>query len=97
MLFERSTTSHPHNPPHRKPHRLPPRPPRPVATDQIQQTVSYTSSLEQDQFRLISLPAVEAYDDPVHVTLEVFHLRSCPEYETVSYTWAGEDGDSSLC
>lgn len=71
--------------------------PRPVATDQIQQTVSYTSSLEQDQFRLISLPAVEAYDDPLHVTLEVFDLRNCPEYETVSYTWAGEDGDSSLC
>ena len=24
-------------------------------------------------------------------------MEDCPEYETVSYTWAGEDGDGSLC
>ncbi|KAI0378963.1 heterokaryon incompatibility protein-domain-containing protein [Hypomontagnella monticulosa] len=33
--------------------------------------------------------------DPLHGTLMVEALKSAPEYEAVSYTWADENGDSS--
>ncbi|KAG7286694.1 hypothetical protein NEMBOFW57_009005 [Staphylotrichum longicolle] len=36
-------------------------------------------------------------DAPVHLTLEVYPLTNCPAYETVSYCWAGEDGDDTRC
>jgi hypothetical protein len=57
----------------------------------------YGGSLRTNEFRLICLSATESPDDPVHLSLEVYDLEECPEYETVSYTWAGEDGDGSLC
>lgn len=57
----------------------------------------YTSSLQSSEFRLICLSAVDDYSYPLHLELEVYDLENCPEYETVSYTWAGEDGDGSLC
>jgi hypothetical protein len=31
------------------------------------------------------------------LTLHTYTQDDCPEYETVSYTWGGEEGDSSLC
>jgi hypothetical protein len=34
---------------------------------------------------------------PVYITLETYRLDNCPEYETVSYAWGGEDGDSTSC
>lgn len=48
-----------------------------------------------DEFRLLCLSATEDANSPVHVTLEVVQQHDCPEYETVSYTWGGEDGDST--
>lgn len=36
-------------------------------------------------------------DHPIHITLEVFRRDDCPEYETVSYTWGGEEDDSTPC
>ncbi|VUC36766.1 unnamed protein product [Clonostachys rosea] len=57
----------------------------------------YPSALGADEFRLICLEAASSSDDPIHLMLEVYSLESCPEYETVSYTWTGENGDSRLC
>lgn len=59
-------------------------------------TSSYAETLSSDEIRLICLTAVASYNDPLHVTLEVYGLEDCPEYETVSYTWAGEDGDGTF-
>ncbi|VUC28245.1 unnamed protein product [Clonostachys rosea] len=62
-----------------------------------ERSTPYAATLRPNEFRLIDLPAVDAYDSPVHLTLEVYDLDDCPEYETASYTWAGEDEDGTLC
>jgi hypothetical protein len=59
-------------------------------------SIVYTN-LRPDQFRLICLDAVEDDSHPVHMSLQIYSNERCPEYETVSYTWAGEDGDCSKC
>ncbi|KAK4208167.1 heterokaryon incompatibility protein-domain-containing protein [Rhypophila decipiens] len=58
----------------------------------------YGDTLAPDEFRLACLTAVEGDNEqyPLHVSLEVFSDHNCPEYETVSYTWGGEEGDYSL-
>ncbi|CAG9976095.1 unnamed protein product [Clonostachys byssicola] len=56
----------------------------------------YGTTLKSDEFRLIFLEPAETPDSPVHLTLEVYNLDDCPEYEAVSYTWAGENGDNTL-
>lgn len=55
----------------------------------------YTNRLSTTQLRLLRLDPVEAQnrDVPLHVTLETYELDDCPEYEAISYTWAGEGGD----
>ncbi|KAK4187902.1 heterokaryon incompatibility protein-domain-containing protein [Podospora australis] len=55
--------------------------------------------LTANQFRLIRLDTNQSGNPeaPVHFTLETHDDERHPEYETVSYTWGGEDGDSSLC
>ncbi|KAK3942946.1 heterokaryon incompatibility protein-domain-containing protein [Diplogelasinospora grovesii] len=56
----------------------------------------YGDTLAPDEFRLACLTAAEDDEQfPLHVSLEVFKDDNCPEYETVSYTWGGEDGDYS--
>ena len=65
----------------------------------------YDSALAAEEIRLICLSAVgdgDSGDDddnnfPLHVTLEAYRHDECPEYETTSYTWGGEDNDSTLC
>ncbi|KAH7176176.1 phosphoribosylglycinamide synthetase [Dactylonectria macrodidyma] len=69
----------------------------PKAPGAAAETSPYSSTLQPSEFRLICLPAVDAHDCPLHLTLEVYDLEDCPEYETVSYTWAGEDRDGALC
>ncbi|KAK3372583.1 heterokaryon incompatibility protein-domain-containing protein [Podospora didyma] len=56
----------------------------------------YGQSVRGNELRLLCLPAVDSYDAPLHLHLEVYDFNDCPEYETVSYTWAGEDGDGAL-
>lgn len=56
----------------------------------------YPSTLGPNELRLICIEAAPSPDYPLHLSLEVYDLDNCPEYEAVSYTWAGEDGDSSL-
>ena len=39
---------------------------------------------------------METSERVIHVDLEVYKQDECPEYETVSYAWGGENGDNSL-
>lgn len=57
----------------------------------------YPSSLDSSHFRLIYLTESDDVSLPIHMQLEEFPLNDHPEYETVSYVWGGEDGDSTLC
>lgn len=54
----------------------------------------YGSELDQHSFRLACLTACPEPNYPIHVDLEVYELNNCPEYEAVSYTWGGEEGNS---
>ncbi|KAK0639716.1 heterokaryon incompatibility protein-domain-containing protein [Cercophora newfieldiana] len=55
----------------------------------------YPIRLGSDELRVIILSASDDPTYPLHVDLESHHDGRCPEYETVSYSWGGENGDSS--
>ncbi|KAI1779254.1 heterokaryon incompatibility protein-domain-containing protein [Hypoxylon cercidicola] len=57
----------------------------------------YPRALEPTEFRLLRINSVSDKNSPVHATVETYSDDNYPEYETVSYTWGGEDGDSRLC
>ncbi|KAH8881799.1 hypothetical protein GQ53DRAFT_667154 [Thozetella sp. PMI_491] len=57
----------------------------------------YGETLALDEFRLIYLWAAEDTAQPLHVSIKVYRYENCPEYETVSYTWGGENQASRLC
>lgn len=59
----------------------------------------YPDTLRSNEFRLLSLspPLANGSGGLVHADLTTFSHDDCPEYETVSYTWGGEDDDSTLC
>jgi hypothetical protein len=58
----------------------------------------YGPTLGADEFRLVCIPAAEKDEDTIiHVSLEIYNQTNCPEYEAVSYTWGGENGDYALC
>lgn len=57
----------------------------------------YTSSLGKDHFRLLYLSGSRTIDSPIHGDLVEYERDNCPEYETTSYTWGGEDGDATPC
>lgn len=67
----------------------------PAQDDKEDLNTVYPSELESGSFRLAYLPSVESDDVPVHVDLETYPLDNCPAYEAVSYTWGGENADSS--
>jgi hypothetical protein len=55
-------------------------------------------TLGTDEFRLVCIQAAGKDEDKiVHVSLETYNHANCPEYETVSYTWGGENSDYALC
>ncbi len=57
----------------------------------------YSSRLGSDEFRLLHLhPILSSSQDVVHAEIHTYKRDRCPEFETVSYTWGGEIGDSSL-
>ncbi|KAF3809710.1 hypothetical protein GCG54_00005251 [Colletotrichum gloeosporioides] len=56
----------------------------------------YPQRLKDSEFRVMCLYPVEDVNAPIHVTLEVYDDLLYHEYETVSYTWGGENGDSRL-
>ncbi|RSL46534.1 hypothetical protein CEP54_013795 [Fusarium duplospermum] len=57
----------------------------------------YNKKLGNNEFRLIYLPAVDDESHPIHASLEAYQIDDFPEYETVSYCWGGENGDTTLC
>lgn len=57
----------------------------------------YTSTLGKDRFRLLYLSGARGIRSPIHGNLVGYECENCPEYETVSYTWGGEDGDATPC
>ncbi|CAH0050607.1 unnamed protein product [Clonostachys solani] len=67
------------------------------ADEQPAEDTIYKSTLGSDEFRLVWLDSADTLDSPLHLNLCDYKLDDCPEYETVSYTWAGEGGDSTPC
>lgn len=57
----------------------------------------YPARLATDEFRLTCLTGATDGDYPIHLELETYTVDNCPEYEAISYTWGGENGDSTLC
>lgn len=53
----------------------------------------YDNELGKNQFRLLCLDAADDGNHPIHGSLEEHNDDLCPEYETVSYAWGGQDGD----
>ncbi|TPX16212.1 uncharacterized protein E0L32_004207 [Thyridium curvatum] len=55
-------------------------------------------TIAKNHLRLLSLPAMANVEhDCIHATLHTYQLDDCPEYETVSYCWGGEDGEMERC
>lgn len=71
--------------------------PQPATTSSSTKDKIYGKPLPQGSFRLICMQATTELSEPVHVELETYRHSHCPSYETVSYTWGGEQGDSSPC
>lgn len=65
----------------------------PTQTSESSLSEIYTSTLEKGHFRLLYLSGSPRLDSPIHGTLVDYRHDNCPEYETVSYTWGGEEGD----
>jgi len=49
--------------------------------------------LRNDHFRLLCLVPADGDNYPICGTIERHGYDNCPDYETVSYTWGGEEGD----
>jgi hypothetical protein len=70
--------------------------PTPEIPVPAKQSPIYSARLKTGEIRLACFQASSSSpspDAPVHLTLETYPLSNCPPYETVSYCWAGEDGD----
>ena len=68
-----------------------PSPPQEVTNSPI-----YCSEgLGKGDIRLLQLQPAISETAPLHLVLEVYSTDECPEYEAVSYTWGGEDDDST--
>ncbi|RSM10019.1 hypothetical protein CDV31_007425 [Fusarium ambrosium] len=63
-----------------------------------QESLIHGRTLAEDEFRLICLTAEEngLPADVIHLSLETYNFDNFPDYEAVSYTWGGEDGDGTL-
>lgn len=70
---------------------------QPGTTSSSTKDMIYGKPLPQGTFRLICMQATTELSEPVHIELETYRHSHCPSYETVSYTWGGEQGDSSPC
>lgn len=70
---------------------------QPGNTSSSTKDIIYGKPLPQSSFRLICMQATTELSEPVHIELETYRHSHCPSYETVSYTWGGEQGDSSPC
>lgn len=55
----------------------------------------YGETLPEGDFRLACLYASQDSSDPLHLDLETYRHSHAPDYETASYVWGGEAGDSA--
>jgi hypothetical protein len=56
----------------------------------------YTPLKSPRSIRVLHLHPAESYELPIRVSLFDFSLDACANFIALSYTWATEDGDSSL-
>ncbi|KAG4285982.1 hypothetical protein FPRO06_07242 [Fusarium proliferatum] len=61
------------------------------------QSPIYSSRLGKDEFRLLLISPSTDHNTPIHAELVIHQDGRSPQYESTSYTWAGENGDSSKC
>ncbi|RSL65271.1 hypothetical protein CEP54_004305 [Fusarium duplospermum] len=63
----------------------------------MQKSLIHGFTLAKDEFRLICLTEEKDLPaDVIHLSLETYNDGNFPDYEAVSYTWGGEDGDGTL-
>ncbi|KAM6535867.1 hypothetical protein FALCPG4_005398 [Fusarium falciforme] len=67
------------------------------STDDFEPSPIYHRRLQDHEFRLLRLEAAPSGTDLLHVHLETHDQERFPVYETVSYTWGGENNDNSRC
>lgn len=65
-------------------------------TDDFEPSPIYDRRLQDHEFRILRLEAASG-TDLLHVHLETHDQERFPIYETVSYTWGGENNDNSRC
>lgn len=71
----------------------------PMASDPTALAISpiYERTLSANEFRLLCMSDEDGSGHLIHGTLETYQNDDCPEYETVSYAWGGENGDIRRC
>ncbi|KAL0936931.1 heterokaryon incompatibility protein HET-6-like protein [Colletotrichum truncatum] len=60
-----------------------------------QTNLIYEKALASDEIRLARLDSTRtaSHLQPVHISFEIFNDKRHPDYETVSYTWGGEENN----
>ena len=71
----------------------PPRTPHMNRDDAARLNHTYGQSLGPESLRLANIFSATNSNDPIHIMLETYEDDDCPEYETVSYAWGGENND----
>ena len=63
--------------------------------DRTPSSYIYDKILRSDELRLIRMEVAPTHGKtyPIHVNIEIYPEDHCPEYETLSYAWGGENGD----
>ena len=72
----------------------------PSASQGVEDSLSpiYAHQLRVEEFRLLYLASRREDDSEwLCIELKTFTHDNCPDYEAVSYTWGGEEGDSTPC
>lgn len=67
-----------------------------MAEDNNSTEYAYTPITTLHSIRLLELHPATSESSPLEVSLREFSLDACPQFGALSYTWATEDGDSSL-
>ncbi|KAK0701210.1 heterokaryon incompatibility protein-domain-containing protein [Apiosordaria backusii] len=65
------------------------------STSNTSASLVYPDKLSHGEFRLACINSSPDHDQPVHLNLERYSVDNCPEFETVSYTWGGEEDDNT--
>lgn len=63
----------------------------------ISQHDIYHSLVGTDEIRLLHLDPYDTTSQPLHGTLKPTRLSQRPDYVALSYTWADQNGDRTLC